>query len=335
MEKKAISIRKNADEEIQRNYDLQSAINSILRISLEDIHIEELLEKVLDIILAIPRLSIESKGAIFLVEKDPEVLMMKTQKGLPENLQKECSQIDFGRCICGQTALTREIQFTDRIDDRHNINYEEMTSHGHYCVPIISANKILGVINLYLEEGHKEDQREKEFLISIANSLAGVIERKNIDMALQKKEKELEIKNNNLEDMNKALTVLLKKRDEDREELEEKVLFNVKELVIIYVEKLRNSGLDPRQDGILDVLEYNLKSIISPFSRTLSSKYLNLTPLEIKVSDLIRQGKTTKEIADVYNLSTRTIEFHRMNIRRKLGIKNKKANLRTSLLSLQ
>jgi DNA-binding CsgD family transcriptional regulator len=201
-------------------------------------------------------------------------------------------------------------------------------------VPINSADKTLGVINLYIEEGHQQDEREKEILMTIANSLAGVVERKQIDQALQKREQELEIKTNNLEEMNSALTVLLKRRDEDKKELEEKVLFNVKELVLQYTEKLRNSGLDSRQKGFVDVLESNLNSIISPFSRSLSSKYLNLTPLEIQIADLIIQCKTTKEMAAMFNLSTRTIEFHRQNIRKKLGIKNKKANLRSNLLAL-
>jgi DNA-binding CsgD family transcriptional regulator len=161
------------------------------------------------------------------------------------------------------------------------------------------------------------------------------VARKRTDDALRQREKELEIKTRNLEEMNSALKVLLQKREEDRKELEEKVLFNVKELVIHYIEKLRNTGLDKNQAGYVDILESNLQSIVSPFSRTLSHAYLNLTPAEIEIADLVRQGKSTKEMADLLNVSTRTIEFHRKNIRKKLGIDLKKANLRTRLLSLQ
>ena len=191
------------------------------------------------------------------------------------------------------------------------------------------------MINLYLQEGHRSAPGEAEFLTAIANALAGVIARKQIDDALKQREQELEIKTGNLEEMNSALKVLLQRREDDRKELEEKVLSNVKELVTHNLEKLRNTRLDAKQSGYVDVLESNLNSIVSPFSRTLSHQFLDFTPVEIEVADLVRQGKRTKEMADLLNVSPRTIEFHRQNIRSKLGIQQKKANLRTRLLSIQ
>jgi len=147
-----ITERKRAEEELQWNYDAQTVINSLLRLSLEDIPLEELLRRTLDLVLSVPWLAIESKGSIFLVEDEPEILVMKVQKELEEVLQKTCAQISFGRCLCGQAALTQEIQFADRLDDRHETRFEGMTPHGHYCVPILSAGRALGVINLYLRE---------------------------------------------------------------------------------------------------------------------------------------------------------------------------------------
>ncbi len=63
--------------------------------------------------------------------------------------------------------------------------------------------------------------------------------------------------------------------------------------------------------------------------------HLNLTPAEIQIANLIKLGKVNKEIAEIKNLSSRTIEFHRNNIRKKIGIKNKKVNLRTYLNSFE
>jgi PAS domain S-box-containing protein len=329
-----ITERKLAEEKVRKNYDIQKVVNTILRLSLEEMHFEELLDRTLDLILSIPWLGIEAKGSIFIVGEEPGTLMMKSQRGLPQAIQEECARVPFDKCFCGKAASAQELQFAGRVDSRHEIIHEGMLPHGHYCVPILYSGRTLGVINLYLQEGHEFSQEEAEILTTIANALAGVIARKQIDDALKQREKELETKTSNLEEMNSALKVLLQRREDDRKELEEKVLSNVNELVVHYLEKLKNTRLDRTQSGYVDILESNLNSIISPFSRALSGKYLNLTPVEIEVADLVRQGRSTKEMAQVLNVSTRTIEFHRQNIRNKLGIKQKKANLRTHLLSL-
>ena len=150
----------------------------------------------------------------------------------------------------------------------------------------------------------------------------------------EEKDDELEIKTKNLEEVNTALRVLLKERKKDKEELEEKVVSNIKELVVPYLDRLKRTSLDTTQISCLDVLESNLKEIVSPFSKKLSSKYLGLTPTEIQVANLVKDGKTSKEIAAFMNLSAKTVEYHRDNIRNKLGIKNRRINLRTHLLSI-
>jgi DNA-binding CsgD family transcriptional regulator len=152
--------------------------------------------------------------------------------------------------------------------------------------------------------------------------------------ALRERELELELQTQKLEETNTALRVLLKAREEDKRELEEKVMANVKQLVTPYLKDLEKAGLDTRQKAYLEIVESNLNDIISPFLHQLSSKYLSLTPREIQVATLVKEGKATKEIAEMLNLSMNAVDFHRKNIREKLGLKNKKANLRTHLLSL-
>ena len=151
-----------------------------------------------------------------------------------------------------------------------------------------------------------------------------VTERRRSEQILQARKETLKAQAHDLEEMNTALKVLLKQREEGKAELEEKVLSNVKELVMPYVESLKKSRLGATQKAYVSIIKSNLTEIVSPFLQTLSLKYLRLTPREIQIADLIRLGKTTKEIAGLLNVSPRAVEFHRGNMRRKLGLKNKK-----------
>jgi PAS domain S-box-containing protein len=196
------------------------------------------------------------------------------------------------------------------------------------------------VVMSYEQNGDKVFETRK-FRVRLGNnkfgvggSLRDVTERKQTEQALMEREKELKIQTGNLEEANVALKVLLKKRDEDKIELEEKILLNLKELVIPYLEKLKKSRLDEKQMAYLSILESNLNDIILPFSHKLSSKFLNFTPTEIQVANLLKQGKTNKEISELLNSSFRTVAFHRENIRKKLGLTNKKMNLKSYLMSL-
>ena len=176
--------------------------------------------------------------------------------------------------------------------------------------------------------------RENGRQVSIHGIARNISDRKRIEEALKKRERELEEKSRNLEDANTALTVLLKRREEDRAELEEKVIHNVRELILPYIENLKITDIDSHQSNQLKILERNINEIISPFLRTLSSKHPNLTPMEIKIITFIKEGRTTKEIAELQNTSARTVEVHRDHIRRKLRLNKRKANLRSYLLSL-
>ncbi len=178
-------------ERLQRKYDTQAVMNSLLRLSLEEIPIRDLLQRSLDLLLSIQWLAFQSKGNIFIVEEDPEFLVMRAWSGIPDSLVSTCGRLPFGRCLCGNAALKRKILFVDGINEQHENHYEGMDSHGHYCVPILYSDEVLGVINIYVSAGHRRDREEEEFLMAIAHTLAGILIRRRTEEALQKSEKSL------------------------------------------------------------------------------------------------------------------------------------------------
>lgn len=173
-------------------------------------------------------------------------------------------------------------------------------------------------------------QGEVKMLIGFSRDIT---ELKKTETALRERERALENKTNALNETNIALGVMLKKRESDKLKMQKDVLSNVKQLIEPYLKKLKKSQMDLIQESYLHVLDSNLKEITSPFIQTLSSELLNLTPTEIKVANLVKQGKTTKEIADITDSTKWAVDFHRNSMRRKLGIRNKKLNLRTYLLT--
>ena len=205
--------------------------------------------------------------------------------------------------------------------------------------PAIMGNVVAITERKEIEEALLESARRMQIAydqaINYAEAFKKEIEvRKRTEKALQKRKEQLKTKAQSLEEVNTALKVLLKQREEDKAELEEKVVSNVKQLVMPYIETLGNSRLGAKESACVNIIKSNISEIVSPFLRKLSSKYSGLTPKEIQIADLIKLGKTTKEIADLLHVSARAIEFHRENIRAKLGLKNQPTNLRTHLLSL-
>lgn len=158
-------------------------------------------------------------------------------------------------------------------------------------------------------------------------------EEKLLDLVNQLEQKVKEY-SSNLEERNAALKVLLKQNQEEKAEMEERILLNVKELVMPAVDKMKNGRLRNIQQHIA-ILESNLNQLTSSFSTRLTSRSLNFSHQEIQVANYVMHGKTTKEIAELMGLAERTIDFHRAKIRKKMGLVNKKESLRTHLLSLQ
>jgi len=156
-----------------------------------------------------------------------------------------------------------------------------------------------------------------------------------IQEKLRAKEEQLRNKAEKLEETNIAMKVLLDHRSRDRQELENRFLANIRELVLPYLEKLNTGKLQQREKALIAIIKEHLEDISSPFLHRLSALHLLLTPQELEVSLLVRQGKSSQEIGDILNISVATVSFHRKKLRKKLGLEDRAQNLRTYLLSLQ
>jgi PAS domain S-box-containing protein len=177
---------------------------------------------------------------------------------------------------------------------------------------------------------------EKVVLLSVASD---VTERRRVEEELRKyredlevlvseRTRELESKTNNLQEINTALNVLLQKREEDKKILEERFVANIGSLVLPYVEKIRKYNLDAQQHFYLDTIEKNLDEIASPLLKNIQQ--FNLTPREIQIASLIKDGKTTKEIEKILGIAKGSVDTHRKNIRKKLGL-DRTSNLQSNL----
>jgi len=239
-----------------------------------------------------------------------------------------------------------------------NMSREELlgTSYRDYMAPE-TAQTMFQIFNTIYRTGERAElfdyeilgkngtKQTRELAASLMRDSSGkpsgfrivvrdITSRKMTEEALRKREQELKVNAQYLAEANTALKVLLKHREEDRIELERDVLSNVRELVLPFLEKIKTTHLTELQETYLNIIEANLNNIVSPFFRNMTLNDFNLTPKEIQIANLIKEGKTTKEIAAVLNLATSTIDFHRNNIRNKMGFTNTRANLRSYLLSL-
>lgn len=205
--------------------------------------------------------------------------------------------------------------------------------YGYIVKPFQKSQVIITVNNalrrVALEKSEKNQKIELECLVRERTAELLMIQER-----LRGREIELENQRLNLEQADSAIRTMMKYSQSDRAQVEEQVLINVKQTVQPYLEKLRRSGLTERQRSYLDILESSLANIVSPFVRVLSSDYIDLTPTELQVAQLIKEGKNTKEISAILNLSLNTIMTHRYKIRSKLGLLNKKNNLHTFLKTM-
>jgi DNA-binding CsgD family transcriptional regulator len=223
-----------------------------------------------------------------------------------------------------RTFLLNELKKSNRIE---NLIMEFRTKKGELKYGLLNA--VTTTINnenyLFLVL-----QNATEFRLETENLERN---RKQLEDMVGKRTAELERKNIKLQELTTTLKVLLKQREDDKKDMEERFELNIRDLVLPYIEQMKKGRLEARQRSYLDIIETNLQKIATPLMKNMQQ--FNLTPKQIKVASLVKHGKSTKEIAELLGISIGSIDVHRKNIRTKLGLSNRKANLQLHLKSLE
>ncbi|MBF0140390.1 MAG: diguanylate cyclase [Magnetococcales bacterium] len=167
------------------------AISALLETSLEPLSLDRQLDVALEIVMTVPWLSIERKGSIFIVDETNGDLILRASKGLAPPLLALCARLSMGQCLCGQAAKTRKTIFSNKLDENHTVRFAGIHNHGHYCVPIIFQKRLQGILNCYIPADLPYSPEEEAFLMTIANTLAGIIERRKLEKKLEEVHQQL------------------------------------------------------------------------------------------------------------------------------------------------
>ncbi|NOZ47818.1 MAG: SpoIIE family protein phosphatase [Chlorobi bacterium] len=184
-------------EEANNKAKTQAALANILQLSVKDISLEEFLQKALEELLQIPWLLFQSKGSIFLTNAEGN-LEMVAQKGLGKDLLTRCKLLKPGQCLCGKTLLEKKYRFCNHVSSDHEIRPENIQPHGHYNFPLNYNREILGVLNLYVNHKHQENEFEVNFLKTVSIALAHLIKQRQFHDKLTEQSKKQDIINQKL-----------------------------------------------------------------------------------------------------------------------------------------
>jgi diguanylate cyclase (GGDEF)-like protein/PAS domain S-box-containing protein len=186
-----ISLRKQHEARIRLDREQQKALREIMEIGIGDGLIGARLERCLDRLLAVSWLTLLPKGGIF--ARDQIGLRLLAQRNFSPEIRASCARVALGQCLCGRAAETRATVYATSVDHRHDIHYPGMLDHGHYSLPLLASDEVLGVLVLYLPTGHPCVAEEREFLEAVADALAGVLRRDRVEQAVAEKEAEVNL----------------------------------------------------------------------------------------------------------------------------------------------
>jgi signal transduction histidine kinase len=214
----------DANLELLRAHQRERLLNTLLRISMEEIPLDEQLERALDVILSMPWLPAAREGAILLREEGADALELRAYRGGQPELRSACARVQFGVCLCGRAAASGQAVFADSLDERHELHPPGMAPHANFCVPVWAAGRVVATLVLYYEAGHRADADHEAFLQAIAHTLGGLIQRKRSEalrdatlLELRRSEQQLRELNEQLADYGRNLELKVDARTHEVE----------------------------------------------------------------------------------------------------------------------
>lgn len=198
----------------------QRVINKLYEISFSSLSLDEQMNLALTEILTVPGLFCQLKAAIFLADKENETLNLTANHGFGSNFIYKCKFVPYGQCLCGQVAISRKITFVahDR-RQQEALLFDDGDPHGHYIIPLATGDELHGILTLYLDHSHQENEQEKHLLQGFSNTLSSMIKRarhertlvysnKSLQSLISKNDREISRITHNYEEKSEALKQL-------------------------------------------------------------------------------------------------------------------------------
>ncbi|MBF0128182.1 MAG: PAS domain S-box protein, partial [Magnetococcales bacterium] len=180
-----ITARKQEERRAQRLFQTQVLINTLLRSATATHPLERQLEIALNLILTESWLPTLGKGVLFLHDETGDRLLLTIQQGMEALPLQTCARVARNHCLCGRVLAEKRIRFVTQEEPELLTCGAGEARSSVCCVPILSHERVLGVMTLHLAADHAGNAEEEDFLHAVANTLAGIIERKQLDEKLQ------------------------------------------------------------------------------------------------------------------------------------------------------
>jgi len=163
---------------MEKNLEAQEVINRLLSLPLHQLSMDGFLNQALRIIQQVSWLVTLPQGAIFLSNAQEETLTMRAQFNLDLEISRQCAKVKYGQCLCGLVASTKKVQYHQHITAEHSIGFEGIQDHGHYNLPLVEGELLLGVLCLYLKARQHVSVQEKKLLFGFSTTIAELIAHK-------------------------------------------------------------------------------------------------------------------------------------------------------------